>query len=129
SASSVTLNDSFNLVPLTVTPTVASSDQEITIDGTKAASGIASSPFALSLIDPRTIDIAVERGTHAQHYTLGVTNAPAYAFVNASNQRAGNAQFNGFGYEIALSGDTLAVGASTEPSNAKGINGDESDST
>jgi len=47
------------------------------------------------------------------------------AYVKASNAGTGDA----FGTELALSGDgnTLAVGAPTEPSNAIGIDGDQAD--
>ena len=49
------------------------------------------------------------------------------AYVKASNTKAGDA----FGRRVALSGDgnTLAVGAEDEKSNATGLNGDQSDNT
>ncbi len=45
------------------------------------------------------------------------------AYVKASNTEAGDI----FGDQVALSGDTLAVGASFEASAATGIDGDQSD--
>jgi hypothetical protein len=47
------------------------------------------------------------------------------AYVKASNTAAGD----NFGYSVALSGETLAVGASGEDSGATGIGGDETDNT
>lgn len=46
------------------------------------------------------------------------------AYVKASNPQAGA----GFGISLALSGDTLAIGAPGESSNATGINGDQANS-
>ena len=46
------------------------------------------------------------------------------AYVKPSNTGAGDA----FGQSLALSGDTLAVGAAAEDSNAVGINGDDTNS-
>jgi hypothetical protein len=43
------------------------------------------------------------------------------AYLKASNTDAGD----GFGYAVAISGDTLVVGAPNEASNAIGVNGDQ----
>jgi hypothetical protein len=53
--------------------------------------------------------------------TAGVWTQQAY--VKASNSESGDV----FGWSVALSGDTLAVGASDEASCADGINGDQAD--
>jgi hypothetical protein len=49
------------------------------------------------------------------------------AYIKASNPHEGDQ----FGYSVALNGDgsTLAVGAITEPSKARGVNGDQSDAS
>ena len=47
------------------------------------------------------------------------------AYLKASNTDTGSA----FGYSVALSGDTLAVGATGEDSNATGIDGNQLDTT
>jgi hypothetical protein len=47
------------------------------------------------------------------------------AYVKASNTEAGD----GFGWSVSLSGDTLAVGALYESSNATGINGDQANNS
>ena len=45
------------------------------------------------------------------------------AYLKASNTGGGDS----FGYRVALSGDTLVVGAGSEDSSATGLNGDQSD--
>ncbi len=44
------------------------------------------------------------------------------AYIKASNPNAGDS----FGYAVAISGDTLVIGAYLEDSNATGVNGDQS---
>ncbi len=46
-------------------------------------------------------------------------------YLKASNTDASD----GFGYSVALAGDTLAVGASSEDSNATGVNGNADDNS
>jgi hypothetical protein len=47
------------------------------------------------------------------------------AYIKASNTGSGDQ----FGLSVALSGDTLAVGAHSESSNATGVNGDQADNS
>jgi hypothetical protein len=47
------------------------------------------------------------------------------AYLKASNTGAGD----NFGYSVALAGDTIAVGAPFESSNATGVNGDQTDNS
>ena len=47
------------------------------------------------------------------------------AYLKASNTDAGDY----FGYSVAISGDTVVVGAYGEGSNATGVNGDQSDNS
>jgi hypothetical protein len=47
------------------------------------------------------------------------------AYLKASNTGAGD----DFGYAVALSGDTLVVGANTEDSNATGVGGNQNDNS
>jgi hypothetical protein len=53
------------------------------------------------------------------------TNWNQQAYLKASNTGAGD----GFGSSVAVSGDTVVVGASAEASNATGMNGDQSDNS
>jgi hypothetical protein len=47
------------------------------------------------------------------------------AYLKASNPDAGDS----FGFAVAVSGDTIVVGASSESSNATGVNGDQSNNS
>ena len=55
--------------------------------------------------------------------TAGVWSQQAY--LKASNTGSGD----GFGWSVAIAGDTLAVGAPYEGSNATGVNGDQTDNS
>ena len=56
-------------------------------------------------------------------FTRNGTTWTQQAYIKASNIDADD----NFGYSVSLSGDTLAVGAPEEDSNATGINGDENE--
>ncbi len=58
-------------------------------------------------------------------YTLTVHQLAQEAYVKASNTGADDR----FGYSVALSGDTLAVGAYFEDSNATGVGGNQADNS
>jgi len=58
-------------------------------------------------------------------FTRSGTTWTQQAYIKASNTEA----FDNFGDSVALSGDTLAVGASSENSNARGIGGNEADNS
>src|SRR5205809_40256 len=53
------------------------------------------------------------------------TNWSQQAYLKASNTDA----FDYFGFSVAISGDTIVVGAPYEASNATGVNGNESDNS
>ncbi|MBI3852492.1 MAG: FG-GAP repeat protein [Verrucomicrobia bacterium] len=53
------------------------------------------------------------------------TNWSQQAYLKASN----TGQYDGFGNSVAMSGDTVVVGASWEKSNATGVNGNQSDNS
>ena len=53
------------------------------------------------------------------------TNWIQQAYLKASNTEAGDE----FGFSVAISGDTLVVGAQSEASNATGVNGNQSDNS
>ena len=58
-------------------------------------------------------------------FTRSGTTWSQQAYLKASNTGA----FDNFGYSVALSGDTLAVGASREDSNATGVNGNQANNS
>jgi hypothetical protein len=56
-------------------------------------------------------------------YPLTIDPIAQQAYLKASNTDASD----NFGYSVAISGDTMVVGALYEASNAKGVNGNQSD--
>jgi hypothetical protein len=109
-----------------VTATAMSPESTITVAGTVVASGMPSEPLALNLGE-NAIDIVVEHTTGATRtYRLDVRRAAAvaqYVYGKASNAD----ETDIFGFSVALSGDTLAVGATLEDGGSTGVNGDQSD--
>jgi hypothetical protein len=111
---------------VTVIATVATAGDTLTIAGTPVASGAQSTELPLSLGD-NPVDIVVENALGWQRtYRLTLrraTQLAQYAYGKASNTGTGD----NFGFSVALSGDTLAVGARYEDSTAQGIGGNQAD--
>jgi hypothetical protein len=111
----------------TVTPTTVDAAATVTVNGVTVLSGSASDPIPL-MVGANTITLIVTAadGVTTDTYTVTVTRESANqfaqrAYIKASNTDSGD----NFGYSVALSGGTLAVGATGEASNATGINGDQ----
>jgi hypothetical protein len=68
-----------------------------------------------------TVVLRVEEA--AARYPLTIDPIAQQAYLKASNTGAGDR----FGFSVAVSGDTVVVGAYQEDSNATGVNGDEAD--
>ena len=111
-------------MPFTVTPTYTTG-YSVTINGSPVASGAASPVIALGLQAPTPVDVAVTSadGGAPAHYAVVVPPVQE-AYAKASVASPGV-----FGWAVALSGDTLAVGAQYESSNASGINGNPNDNS
>ena len=109
----------------TVTATVHDPRAHLMVADVAVASGTASVPIPV-LPKPIPIEIVVtaSNGTTKKLYTLGVSQHPG-DYVKASNTRT-NGQF---GYAVAPSGDTLAVGSFGDASNATGVNGNQADTS
>ena len=72
---------------------------------------------------PHAVRLLVdERGAR---YPITIDPIAQQAYLKASNTEAGDK----FGYSVAISGDTVVVGAPEEDSNATGVNGDQSDNS
>jgi len=56
------------------------------------------------------------------------TNWTQQAYLKASNTGAGD-NFGNYGASVAISGDTIVIGAQSEDSNATGVNGNQSDNS
>jgi hypothetical protein len=109
---------------VTVTATVATVGATLAIAGGPAKSGQPSAPIPLHP-GPNPIDITVTAadGATKTHYTI-VVNGAESDYFKASNTRPGA----DFGFAVALSSDTLAVGSTRETSLATGVNGDQTGS-
>lgn len=110
-----------------VTPTAAESHATITVNGTAVVSGQASPaimlPFGNSMI---TILVHAQDGKTTKTYNLVAHQLARDAYIKASNTGAEDQ----FGYTVALSGDTLVVGAPKESSAVVGTgDGDQLDNS
>lgn len=73
------------------------------------------------------IEVTAEDGVTTALYTLTATRQSADSFAQDAYVKASNTgAVDWFGYPVALSGDTLAVGAYLEDSAATGVGGDQS---
>jgi hypothetical protein len=126
----------FPVTTLQVTPVTQNSGATLTVNGSAATSGQVSQPIALAAgaTTPITIVVTAANGTTTLTYTINVTRQSGsgfaqQAYIKASNTDGIATNTSGagdqFGYATALSadGNTLAVGALYESSNAIGING------
>jgi cysteine-rich repeat protein len=113
---------------VTVMATVATPGDTLTIGDMPVASGVPSEPIPLSLGD-NVVAIVVENHLGRRRtYLLTLRHAAEIAqhtYGKASNTGASDS----FGYSVALSGDTLAVGAYGEDSAAQGVGGDQDDNS
>jgi hypothetical protein len=113
---------------VTLTATVATVGDTLTIAGAPVASGTPSASITLSLGD-NSVDIVVENNLGWQRaYRLTLRRASRlvqYAYGKASNTGTGDY----FGYTVALSGDTLAIGAYLEDNAAQGAGGNRDDNS
>jgi trimeric autotransporter adhesin len=111
---------------VTVTATVATAGDILAIAGERVASGTPSAELTLSLGD-NPVDIVVDNVQGWQRtYRLTLRRAAQlaqYAYVKASHPEVDDE----FGVSVALSGDTVAVGAWYESSAARGVGGDQDD--
>ncbi|MFO0572592.1 MAG: cadherin-like beta sandwich domain-containing protein [Polyangia bacterium] len=91
----------------------------LTLGGALLTAGTPSAPIQVTQA-PLPLEIQVRTpGGATRSYTVVVTRAPS-TYVKAGNTGAGDT----FGSVVALSGDTLAVGAPAEDSSATGVGGD-----
>ncbi len=98
----------------------------ITIESVPVAAGELSGPVALALGATTITVVGTTPDGAGASYTVEVTRAAALAqaaYVKASNTDSGDI----FGYRVAVSGDTLVVGASSEDSSSTGVGGVQAD--
>jgi trimeric autotransporter adhesin len=109
-----------------VTAYAYSTEATILIGGTEVASGDAA-PSTPLVLGPNGIEITVSHPQGWQRtYRLSLQRASRllqYAYGKASNADAGDY----FGWDLAVDGDTLAVGARYEDSATTGVDGQQED--
>jgi trimeric autotransporter adhesin len=109
---------------VTVTPTAADSEAAITVNGTALASGEASGSITLEPgPNPITVEVTAADGVTVRTYAVTANRLAQEAYLKASSAEA----LDFFGWSVALSGDTLAVGTPGEDSNAVGVGGNQND--
>ncbi len=130
SLTDATLDPMFSPSVTSYTVTVPQSVNNITVSATTTdifASSNTIRPAGPLALGESTIDVVVtaEDGVTTQTYTILVTrlNFAQEAYIKASNSGMDDT----FGGSVALSsdGNTMAVGAQNEDSNASGVDGDE----
>lgn len=95
----------------------------LALSGDTLAVGAVGDPSAATGVDGDQSDLGAEFAGAAYVFVRDGKSWRQQAYLKASNTGA----FDAFGSSIALSGDTLAVGARLESSAARGIDGDQAD--
>lgn len=97
----------------------------LTIDGLATASGAASNLIELAEGSNNiTILVTAQDGISTESYSLDITREVAQSFAQRAYIKASNTgDSDAFGRSVALSGNTLAVGADFEDSSGVGVNG------
>jgi trimeric autotransporter adhesin len=109
-----------------VIATAMSQASTITVAGEAVTSGAPSEPLALDLGD-NAIDVTVTHTSGSTRaYRLDVRRASPIA-QHAYGKASNTGTLDSFGYSVALSGDTLAVGATEEDGSSRGVGGDQDD--
>jgi hypothetical protein len=114
---------------VTVTPSAFAPGATLLLDGAPLASGASSAPIDISG-DATFIDLQVTApdGITKQSYVILVLRSTQLATTSYAKSSKPDAS-DLFGGAIAISGDTLVVGASLEDSNAVGVDGNEADNS
>jgi hypothetical protein len=97
----------------TLTPTAVDPNAAISVNGITVPSGAASPEFALAVgVTPVTVTVTARGGATTVTYTVLFSRSvfPQETDLKASNAESGDL----FGFKVALSGDTLVVGAPGE---------------
>jgi len=111
---------------VTMTPTISDPGATVTVNGTTVASGQASGSITLSPgTNTITVLVTAQDNVTQKTYTISAHYLAQQAYIKSSN--TGTNDY--FGMSVALYGDTLAVGAYGEASNATGINGNQADNS
>lgn len=103
---------------VTVTPTAADSRSTITVNGTPVVSGQVSPSITLPAgTTTVTVQVRAADGVTTKAYSIAAHRLAQEAYVKASNTQVNTDEFSGDHFSsVAISGDTLVVGALGEDS-------------
>lgn len=108
---------------LVVTATAAETSATVYVNSSAVDADNKSASIELTPGATTTINISVQMDRLIQNYKVVVTRQAAGDFAQQAYIKASNTQTNDFfGYALAISGDTLAVGVKDEDSGTVGIN-------
>jgi trimeric autotransporter adhesin len=111
---------------ITVTATAADAGSTIKVNGQGVVSGHSSQNISLNPgQNSVTVVVTAADGVTTKTYTITANLLSQEAYAKASNTDVPDE----FGWSVSLSGDTLAVAAPLEASNATGINGDQANNS
>ncbi len=111
---------------ITVTPTLLDSAATVSVNGIPTPSGTASAAISLNE-GGNIITVTVTNGTATKSYIIFALRQTVGTFAQQAYAKASNPEADDkFGSSVALSGDTLAVGAYQEDSSALGGESDNS---
>ncbi|MBN4082002.1 cadherin-like beta sandwich domain-containing protein [Beggiatoa alba] len=122
---------------ITITATPVDAAANLTVGGQSVNAG---EPVQVELAEgANSINVVVTLAGQNTTYSIDVTREAVTAFAQRAYVKASNTDMNDtdiangqdgfdeFGSSVALSGNTLAIGARFEDGGASGVNGDESD--
>jgi hypothetical protein len=116
-----------------ITPTLADPNASVTVDGQAVSDATESQIVALGVGGSETaVDIVVtaEDTVTTKTYTVTVTRDFLVNFAEQAYAKASNTgEQDRFAQSVAISGDTMVVGAPYEDSNATGIDGNQTDNS
>jgi len=121
----------FSTTAVTVLPTLADIDATLMVNGVNLDSGNTSNSIDLVEGENRiSIAVLAEDASTSQTYVITVTRMSASEFAQQVYLKSSNpAVVDSFANSVAISGDTLVIGAPGEDSDSNGVNGDQLDNS
>jgi trimeric autotransporter adhesin len=101
----------------------------VSLEGNTLAVGALHEASGAKGVNGDQTDRSVPGAGAAYVFTLTGTTWSQQAYLKSSNTQASGDTTGGFSIGLSLSGDTLAAGQFIEPSGAKGVNGDQNDTS
>jgi hypothetical protein len=126
---SYTVSVGFLTTSVTLTPANSDSAVSITVNGNAVTTGASSGTIDLTAGAVTALTVVLTKNGLSKTYTIDVTRASAGSFAQQAYVKASNTGGDIFGSAVAIDGNTMAVGAENEDSNATGIDGNQADNS